>query len=67
LGLDKAQNGVSIESGASIENVKIRANDGIELRNIVGEGRCEYRAHYIRDLLLLGTRIHTSSRQRHNR
>jgi hypothetical protein len=67
LGLDKAHNGVSVESSASIENVKVRGNDGIELRNIVCKGRCEYRAYYIHDLLLLGTRIHISSKQRHNR
>ena len=40
--------------------------DSSELRNIVGESGSEYRAHCIYDLLLLGTSIHISGKQRHN-
>jgi hypothetical protein len=35
LGLDEAHDGVSVESGTSIEDIEVRPNDGIELRKIV--------------------------------
>ena len=54
LGLDKSHDGVSIESGAPIEDIKVRRNDGIELCNIVCAGCSEYRAHRVYDLRLLG-------------
>ena len=66
LGLDEGHNAVSVESGTSIKNVKVRGNDRIELRNIVGESGSEYRAHCIYDLPLLGRSIHISSKERHN-
>ena len=43
-----------------------RKADSSQLRNIVGESGSEYRAHCIYDLLLLGTSIHISGKQRHN-
>jgi hypothetical protein len=46
--------------------IKVRGYDGIELRDIVGKGGSEYRAYRIYDLLLLGSSIHISSKQRHN-
>ena len=51
---------VSVESDTAVENVKVRGDDGIELRHIVGGGGGKDRAHGIDDLLLLGSGIHIS-------
>jgi hypothetical protein len=55
LGLDEGHDGVSVKSGTSIEDVKIRCNDGVKLRNIVCQGGSEYRAHDIHDLSFIGS------------
>jgi hypothetical protein len=54
LGLDEGHDGVSVESGTSIEDIKVWRNDRVELRNIVCQGGSEYRAHCIYDLSLIG-------------
>jgi len=66
LSLDEGHDGVAVESGTAIENVKIRGNDGIELRGIVGAGGREDRTHCVYDLLLLGFSIYISGEQRHD-
>src|SRR5260370_7362565 len=35
LGLDEGHDGVSIESGASLADIKVRSNYGVELSNII--------------------------------
>jgi peptide deformylase len=54
LGLDEDHDGFSVESGATIEYVKIRCNDGVEFRHIVCAGCSEYCARCIDDFLLIG-------------
>src|ERR1700722_5277126 len=55
LGFDEGHDGVSVESRASIENIEVRRNDGVEFRKIVCKSCCEYRAHCIYDLSFAGT------------
>jgi hypothetical protein len=64
LGLDEGHDGVSVESGTSIEDIKVRPNDGIELRKIVCAGCSEYRAHCVYDLRLLGREFQLGPRSR---
>src|SRR6267154_5069681 len=64
LGLDEGHNGVSVESGTSIEDIKVRPNDGIELPKIVCAGCSEYRAHCVYDLRLLGREFLLGPRSR---
>src|SRR5580658_372307 len=54
LCLDESHDGVSVESRAAIEYVKVGCNDGVEFRNIVGASGSKYCAHSIDDLLLVG-------------
>jgi hypothetical protein len=54
LRLDESHDGFSIESETSVEYIKVRRNDGIELRNIVCSGRSENCAHCVYDLPLIG-------------
>jgi hypothetical protein len=54
LGFDEGHDRVSVESDASVVNVKIRCDEGVEHRNIVRAGCSEYHAHRIHDLNLVG-------------
>jgi hypothetical protein len=54
LSFHHGHDGIPVESDASIVDVKIRCNDGVELRNIIRARRGEYRAHGIHDLSLVG-------------
>ena len=51
---DHGHDGIPVESDASIVDIKIRCDDGVELRNIVCAGCSEYRADCIHDLSLVG-------------
>jgi hypothetical protein len=51
---DHGHDGIPVESDASVVDIKIRCDDGVELRNIVGASCSEYRAHGIHDLSLVG-------------
>jgi hypothetical protein len=53
LNLDEVHDRVSIESSASIEDIEVWCDHGVEHRNIVGAGRNEYRANCVCNLRLL--------------
>jgi len=55
LCLNKGHEGVSVESGTTVEYVKVGRNDGIELCDIVRARRSEYCAYCVYDLSLLGS------------
>ena len=52
LSLDEGYDAVSVESGASVVDVKVGRNDCVEHRDIVSHGCSEYRLHGVYDLRL---------------